>query len=242
MAVGGFGHEAHTLSCIRFVGGKRGLSGLLLLPLECLREALLSQVFVPQLGEVLVLFVKLAVVRIHAVLNESAPLLDANVVGDIFAMDREQLDLAFGSYAQRLYELARGIDHNPVVPNRIRKQISAEDTFPDDIPLSACEEHLRRLAEKVWRASKNNERGAKTIVLKLKTKEFQSLTRSLTTREAIASCEALAATALSLCTRVDLPNEQLYRLIGVGLSNFLLDVERSKTPESESQFLSVGLI
>jgi DNA polymerase IV len=100
------------------------------------------------------------------------------VVGDIFAMDRATLEHEFGSYAQRLYELARGIDHNPVVPNRIRKQISAEDTFPEDIPLAETEPKIRLLAEKVWKASHGNVRAAKTVVLKLKTKEFNSVTEA----------------------------------------------------------------
>jgi len=145
------------------------------------------------------------------------------VVGDIRAMDRATMEQEFGSYAQRLHELAHGIDHNPVVSNRVRKQISVEDTFPDDIPLSECEPHIRRLALKVWDASKDNRREAKTVVLKLKTKEFQSLTRSLTCRGPIPSCESLIDTALSLCKRVEMAPQQLYRLVGVGVSNFQLD-------------------
>jgi len=43
------------------------------------------------------------------------------LVGDIYAMELATLEQEFGSYAQRLYELARGIDHNPVVSNRVRK-------------------------------------------------------------------------------------------------------------------------
>src|SRR6201992_1256306 len=74
--------------------------------------------------------------------------------GEIRAMELAALEAHFGSYSLRLFELARGIDHNPVVPNRIRKQISAEDTFPEDLPLEQCEAHLRRLAEKVWIASR----------------------------------------------------------------------------------------
>lgn len=157
------------------------------------------------------------------------------LVGDIHTMDRAALEQTFGSYAQRLYELARGIDHNPVVPNRIRKQVSAEDTFPDDIPLTACEPHIRRLAAKVWTASKENLRQAKTVGLKLKTREFQSLTRSLTMRSPIATCEGLTEAALALCDRVELGPNQLYRLVGVGLSNFLHDtddVEESQEPPS----------
>src|SRR5580658_6630340 len=75
--------------------------------------------------------------------------LGIKLVGDIYARDLLALDAVFGNYAQRLYELARGIDHSPVISNRVRKQISAEDTFPDDITLEECETHIRRLAEKV---------------------------------------------------------------------------------------------
>ena len=143
--------------------------------------------------------------------------LGIKLVGDIYARDLLALDAVFGNYAQRLYELARGIDHSPVISNRVRKQISAEDTFPDDITLEECETHIRRLAEKVWIASKNNTRKARTVVLKLKTKEFTSLTRSLTPNEPISSCALLTEIALGLRKRVELPVEQLYRLVGVGL-------------------------
>ena len=147
------------------------------------------------------------------------------LVGDIYAMDIRALEQEFGDYAYRLYELARGIDHNPVISNRVRKQVSAEDTFEDDIPLSECVPQIRHLAEKVWKASKENARGATTVVLKLKTKQFQSMTRSLTSSQPVSSCEMLVETALGLCERVALPKEQLYRLVGVGFSNFQYEQE-----------------
>jgi DNA polymerase-4 len=146
-------------------------------------------------------------------------------VGDIYSMALSTLEQHFGRYGSRLFELARGIDHNPVISNRVRKQISAEDTFPDDIPLPECDAHIRRLAEKIWKASRDNARGARTVGLKLKTKQFSSLTRSLTLPAPVVSCEELADTALALCHRVDLGPDQLYRLVGVGLSNFQLDAE-----------------
>ena len=141
-------------------------------------------------------------------------------VGDVHAMDLATLENHFGTYGQRLYELGRGIDNNPVVSNRVRKQISAEDTFPNDLPLSECEPHIRRLAEKVWTASQENMRGGRTVVLKLKTKEFASFTRSLTPSVQLKTCEELAELAIRLCERVNLGPHQLYRLVGVGLSNF----------------------
>ena len=155
------------------------------------------------------------------------------LVGDIYAMDLRTLEQEFGDYAHRLHELARGIDHNPVISNRVRKQVSAEDTFEADIPLSECVPHIQQLAEKVWKASKENARGAKTVVLKLKTKQFQSMTRSLTTSQPVSSCGMLVDTALGLCERVALPREQLYRLVGVGLSNFQFEQEGKQNQATE---------
>jgi DNA polymerase IV len=144
-------------------------------------------------------------------------------VGDLYRLELSDLENHFGSYGTRLYQLARGIDHNPVVANRVSKSISAEDTFQVDIPLAETEQQIRRLAEKVWRASRDNARGAKTVVLKLKTKEFNSLTRSVTPSVPPSSCDELTTIALALRERVDLGPKQLFRLVGVGLSNFQLD-------------------
>lgn len=152
------------------------------------------------------------------------------IVGDIYAMDLTTLEGHFGGWGTRLFQLARGIDHNPVVSNRVRKQISAEDTFSDDIPLSECEPHIRRLAEKVWSASQANARRGRTVVLKLKTKEFNSLTRSVTPLNVPMTSEDFTNLGLHLCSRVDLDAQQLYRLVGIGLSNF--EVEGDVEPEA----------
>jgi DNA polymerase-4 len=141
-------------------------------------------------------------------------------VGDLYALELNALERHFGSYGLRLYQLARGIDHNPVVPNRVSKSISAEDTFAEDIPLTQTEPQIRGLAEKLWKTSRGNARAAKTVVLKLKTKEFHNLTRSLTLPAPPTSCDELTQVALALRERVEAGPRQLFRLVGVGLSNF----------------------
>ena len=87
------------------------------------------------------------------------------IVSDLFAFELSSLEDHFGSYGLRLYQFARGIDHNPVVPNRVSKSISAEDTFPEDLPLAETEPKIRLLAEKVWKSSHGNARAAKTLSL-----------------------------------------------------------------------------
>jgi DNA polymerase-4 len=136
------------------------------------------------------------------------------------AFELDRLETLFGRYGVRLYDLARGIDHSPVTPDRPTKSISAEDTFEHDIPLSETEDLIRRLAEKVWLASRRESRSARTVVLKLKTREFNIHTRSYTPPVPPTSCEEFTAIALSLRERVDLGPERLFRLVGVGLGNF----------------------
>lgn len=141
-------------------------------------------------------------------------------IGDLRALALATLEAHFGRYGLRLCELARGIDNKPVTPNKPTKSISAEDTFEQDIPLSQTDDLIKRLAEKVWSASRREARVARTVVLKLKTKEFDILTRSFTPPIPPASCDELAAIALSLRERVDFGPDKLYRLVGVGVSNF----------------------
>ena len=86
--------------------------------------------------------------------------------------------------------------------------------------LAETEPMIRRLAEKLWSASRKESRTARTVVLKLKTGEFKILTRSHTPGSPPSSCEELTDIALKLRERVDLGPQQRYRLVGVGLSNF----------------------
>jgi hypothetical protein len=130
------------------------------------------------------------------------------------------LEHHFGRYNQRLHELALGIDNNQVVPDRPTQSISVEDTFEHDVPLPETEPMIRRLAEKLWSASRKEPRTARTVVLKLKTSEFRILTRSHTSRSPPTSCDELMDIALKLREPADLGPRQRYRLVGVGLSNF----------------------
>ena len=146
--------------------------------------------------------------------------LGVKTVGELRSLARLKLEQDFGRYGVRLYELARGIDENPVVPDRPTKSISVEDTFQEDVLLADTEPMIRRLAEKLWSASRNESRIPRTVVLKLKTKEFKILTRSYTGSAPPSSYDELTEIALKLRERVTLGPQQRYRLAGVGLSNF----------------------
>jgi DNA polymerase-4 len=160
---------------------------------------------------------------VEKVNEEKLVKLGIKTVGDLRSLELPRLEQEFGRYGVRLYELARGIDESPVVPDRPTKSISVEDTFPEDVLLADTEPMIRRLAEKLWSASRKEPRIPRTIVLKLKTREFKVLTRSYTSDTSDtppSSCDEPTDIALKVRDRVDLGPQQRFRLVGVGLSNF----------------------
>ena len=179
--------------------------------------------FVIQPDEVDAFLIPLPVGRLPGVgkvNEEKLAKLGIKTVGELRGWERANLERELGRYGGRLYELARGIDENPVVPDRPTQSISVEDTFQEDVLLEETEPMIRRLAEKLWSASRKESRIPRTVVLKLKTKEFKILTRSHTGTAPPFSCAELAEIALKLRERVTLGPQQRYRLVGVGLSNF----------------------
>jgi DNA polymerase-4 len=156
--------------------------------------------------------------------------LGVRTCADLRLRDVRELERQFGRYGRRLHELARGIDERPVDPDQVVQSISTEDTFERDLPLSAIETTVHALAAKTWVASRRTERIGRTVVLKLKTADFHILTRSHTPALPPQSENEFVEIAASLIARVELPATTLYRLAGVGLSNFR-DADEFTQPE-----------
>jgi DNA polymerase-4 len=191
--------------------------------------------FVIQPDEVDAFLLPLPVGRLPGVGNvteEKLAKLGIKTVSELRGLELANLEHEFGRYGVRFYELARGIDESPVVPDRATQSISVEDTFQEDVFLAETEPMIRRLSEKLWSASRKESRIARTVVLKLKTSEFKILTRSSTRESPPSSCEELMEIALKLRERVNLSPHQRYRLVGVGLSNF-----REAEPSKGQPFL-----
>ncbi len=147
--------------------------------------------------------------------------LGIGTVAQLRTQGADLMERRFGRWGRRLHELSLGIDEHPVVSERPTLQVSAEDTFENDVPLAETAEAITRLAAKAWAgAQRETGRTGRTVVLKLKTADFRILTRSLTPPAPPASERELVDIALALRERVDLPSRTRYRLVGVGLANF----------------------
>lgn len=161
------------------------------------------------------------------VMEAKLAVLGIATVGDLRAYALPELEHRFGRWGRRLHELAQGIDDHLVQPERASLQVSAEDTFEHDLRIDELEPHIRQLAEKTWTGYLRNNAGAeaarvaRTVVLKLKTSDFRTLTRSLTPTQPPLSAAELGDIACALRARVERPADSLYRLVGVGLSGFV---------------------
>ncbi len=180
--------------------------------------------FVIQPHEVLDFLAPLAVERIPGVGKVMAAKLaryGIHSIGDLRLWEITELERRFGRFGIRLHELARGIDHSEVKPDRPVQSISAEDTFDVDRFRDQLTPAIRALSEKAWASARKTDRPARTVVLKLKTDQFKIITRSITPGDTLNNVDEVSALALQLLERVELPADTRFRLAGVGLSNFI---------------------
>lgn len=145
-------------------------------------------------------------------------------LGIHYGRDLKQWDLSllqqqFGKAGQHYYQIVRGLQKSTVKPHRERKSLGAERTFSEDLKgLAESEKALRGIFE-VWnkRVQDSGLKG-RTISLKLKSQNFEVLSRSHTLDHATNSPEELWHWAQALLHQ-DYKGEAL-RLMGLSLSNF----------------------
>lgn len=146
--------------------------------------------------------------------------LGIETVGQLRERPLEQLCSSFGRFGQRLWELSRGIDEHPVVPDRPRKSISNETTFERDLTIQELAMELPQLAEHLWRDTSRRNLQARTVTLKLKSSAFRTTTRRETVPVPIDSFEKLLEISRMLLERFSSPTSTRWRLAGIGLSTF----------------------
>ena len=139
------------------------------------------------------------------------------LIADLQRADERDLMKRFGSEGQRLWRLARGIDHRPVSPDRERKSVSAENTFERDLAsFRPLEKRLWAAAEEVSDRLKEKQLAGSTVTLKLKTADFRILTRARSLDSPTQLADKIFAVSRDLLAREI--NGTRYRLLGVGVS------------------------
>ena len=136
-------------------------------------------------------------------------------IGELRQRDERALRERYGAIGRRLARFARGEDDRTVDPDAPMKSVSVETTFDHDlVAYDALAAELWSLAEQLARRLERAARAAAGIALKLKTSDFQVLTRSRRLVDPTQRAETLYASALPLL-RAAADGTQ-FRLIGIG--------------------------
>lgn len=140
-------------------------------------------------------------------------------VGDVQSETPRNLISKFGETGLWLHQRSLGIDNRPVHTGNERKSVSAERTFETDI------DRFDMLVDRLWQVCEETARRAKghavegaTLTLKLKRKDFRSITRSVTLRSPTNLAQTLFRVSRPMLER-ETGKGQSYRLIGIGLSH-----------------------
>ena len=136
---------------------------------------------------------------------------------DLKLRSEAELVRAFGKAGHYYYINARGVDDRPVEPNRIRKSMGAENTFPADMDTyeeldrvlkETCEEVVARLKRHAFLEGR-------TVTLKVKYADFRTVSRSKTMPFPVVDADTLYRTGVELLRGVDVSPK--VRLLGISV-------------------------
>lgn len=129
-------------------------------------------------GEIIKKFPVTKISGVGAKTAERMSNLGITTFGDLQALSKLDLEEHFGSFGPSLFLYSRGIDHRQVKPERERKSLSVERTFFENIAdKKQLGGYLERIFEEmVGRLQKHQERGLKTIFIKIKYGDFTQTT------------------------------------------------------------------
>ena len=150
---------------------------------------------------------------------------------DLRRRDPKVLVKRYGTMGNRLWHLARGLDHRSITTREPVKTISKEITFFEDTSdTDLLDGHLWRLAEKVSDRCKARNYAGKTVNLKVKKADFKLLTRSITLNEPTQMTDRIYTNVRQMLNSI--MDNAPFRLIGVGISHLT-------KPEDADQFMDL---
>jgi DNA polymerase IV len=136
---------------------------------------------------------------------------------DVRAASLEALRAVVGSWAESLQRMAFGDDPRPVEPNRERKSIGCEETYAKDLTdLEIIRREIDALARHSAQILERKKLVARTVTLKVRYSNFQTITRSETREPSTRSEEEVAARAAALLEKTE-AGPRPVRLLGVSL-------------------------
>ncbi len=147
--------------------------------------------------------------------------LGIRVVADIRKIPVDALIGRFGHWGRTMQDRAWGIDDRSVHTRHVRKSISTERTFAENVRrIEDIDELIGTMAQEVARGLEKRELAASTVTVKVRYPDFTTPTRSHTLPTPVTDAATITSVARELVRRTEAV-KQTIRLLGVGVSNLV---------------------
>ena len=165
--------------------------------------------------------------------------LGVKTIGGVANLPETILKHRFGVFGGQLSAFARGIDPRPVETPGDAKSMSRETTFiTDTLDRDFLTSTLYHLTERVGADLRGDGKIARTVTLKLRYADFNTLTRSLTLKQGVDSDHDIFNIGQKLLLKELVAEKQPVRLIGIGVSGLVSESRQMNMLDERSERLA----
>lgn len=155
-------------------------------------------------------------------------------------LDLSVLSSMFGKVGVFYYQIVRGIDDRPVEPETERKSVGRETTLAEDCSdLRRIRILVRLLSRKVGHILERKGLAGRTVTLKVRYENFDTVTRSLSGDHSLSDGAVIGELAIQLLQKTE-AGKRPVRLLGVTVSNFPSEEEQKRAVQLEFDFTQSG--
>jgi DNA polymerase-4 len=157
-------------------------------------------------------------------------------IGQLASVPAEVIKNRFGNYGLMIHNHANGFDNRDVEERGQAKSISRETTFAEDTSdKKFIQSILRYLCERVGAELRQETKHARTVILKLRYSDFETITRRFSSTKAVDADELIFDGAVKLLELALSGKKKPVRLIGVGVSSLVSDGKQLGLLDSSPQ-------
>ena len=151
-------------------------------------------------------------------------------IGKLAEQSPDWFSRMFGQRANAVRLRAAGLDDEPVHTERETKSVSSETTFPDDLgDATELRRVLEELADSVAGSLEGKALQGRTVTVKMRLADFTTFSRQTTLPTPSNDAAPIKDTAWRLLS-AELTPGRSFRLLGVGVSNFVDADEQRQLP------------
>ena len=145
--------------------------------------------------------------------------MDIYTGADLQKVDQDEFLKRFGKMGYVIYKRIHGIDDSPVEGHRLRKSIGRESTYNRNLVTDEqINSELERLAQKVSQDLKKQRQHGKTVVLKLRNSDFETITKRMSFQDYVQTKTEIYRVARDIYDKLKVTDQKI-RLLGITITN-----------------------